>query len=341
MPNCWAMRTSRVEEDHRTFILDELHAGRLRQGWGYDKSQDLDHIQDLWANGDNLSEIQRSARRHRRMGNGADDDYMQVGDLVAVLNVPSDGLFTICEITGDYYFEIAERFGDFGHVRPVEVLTSKGVSNGHTLVHAGLRRSFRAQARLWNIRDYCACLDAIRRSGLTPEELTGGSTPVGRVESVVSELLTEPLGLMADRLGRALPERVRAEEWEPVLQLALESLFQVSVNQTGGPRELGADIEIVIPNPFEENLDWIVPVQVKDYEGEVGVEAADQLEEAFNSRSRSGRVIAVVLLVSNAVASEALVERMRELTDRHGVPFVFCGRDLFLRLLARGFLRRS
>ena len=54
-----------------------------------------------------------------------------------------------------------------------------------------------------------------------PEELTLGSTPVGRVESVVSDLITEPLNLMADRLGRALPERVRAQEWEPVLQLAL------------------------------------------------------------------------------------------------------------------------
>ena len=39
-------------------------------------------------------------------GNGKEDDYMQVGDLVAVLNMPDDGLFTICRITGDYYFDI-------------------------------------------------------------------------------------------------------------------------------------------------------------------------------------------------------------------------------------------
>ena len=142
---------------------------------------------------------------------------------------------------------------------------------------------------------------------------------------------------MADRLGKALPESVRAEEWEPVLRLALESLFPVAVHHTGGPRELGADIEIVIPNPFEEDRDWIVPVQVKDNEGEV----ADQLKEAFVSRSRYGQVIAVVLLVSNAVASKVLVARMRELSNKYSVPFVFCGRDLFLRLLARGFLRRS
>ena len=50
----------------------------------------------------------------------------------------------------------------------------------------------------------------------------------------------------------------------------------MSVHGTGGPHERGADIEIVIPNPFEENQCWIVPVQVKDYEGEVGAEVADQ-----------------------------------------------------------------
>ena len=34
-------------------------------------------------------------------------------------------------------------------------------------------------------------------------------------------------------------------------------------------------------------------------------------------------------------------KRMRELQRKHGVPFVFCDRDVFRRLLARGFLRRS
>ena len=341
MVNCWAMRTSRDSEKQRRFLLDELHEGRLRQGWGWDDSQDLRRLGDLWANGDTLSDVQNEAGRHWRMGNGLGDDYMQVDDLVTVLNVPSDGLFTICRITGDYDFKIAEEFGDFGHLRSVEVLTPKGVSNDHTLVHADLRRSFRCRLRLWNIKSHRASLDSILQSGLAPEELTLGSTPEGRVDSVVSELITEPLNLMADRLGRTLPGSVRAEEWEPVLRSVLEPLFPVSVHHTGGPHERGADIEIVIPNPFDENRDWIVPVQVKDNEGEVGGEVADQLKEAFVSRSRYGQVIAVVLLVSNAVASKVLVARMCELSNKYSVPFVFCGRDIFLRLLARGFLRRS
>ena len=339
--NCWAMRTSRDSEKKRRFVLDQLREGLLRQGWGWDKSQDIHCLQDLWKRHEELSEDQKQSSRHWRMGNGPSDEYMQVGDLVAALNMPADGLFTICRITGDYDFDIPEKLGDFGHVRPVEALTPKGVANNHPLVHADLRRSFRCQLRLWNIKPHYASLDSILQSGLAPEELAIGSTPLARVESIVSEKITEPLNLMADRLGSALPKSVRAAEWEPVLTKALESLFPVSVFRTGGPRESGADIEIRIPNPFQEDRDWVVPVQVKDHEGEVSEGVADQLETAFHSRSKSGQVIAVVLLVSNAVPSEALKRRMQELENRHRVPFVFYGHDVFVRLLARGFLRRA
>ena len=114
----------------------------------------------------------------------------------------------------------------------------------------------------------------------------------------------------------------------------------VSSSVAGGPQEHGADLEIKIRNPFARNADWIVPVQVKDHENQVGAEVAVQLEEAFDSRSRAGQVIAVVLLVSNADESDALQKRMKELSKKHGVPFVFCGRDRFRRLLTQGFLRR-
>ena len=338
--NCWAMRTSRDSEEHRRFLYAELLDGRLRQGWGWNESQDLRRLEDLWANREELSDIQKDAAKHWRMGNGG-KNYMQVDDLVAVLNVPGDGLFTICRITGDYDYQIAREFGDFGHVRPVEVLTPKGVSNDHDLVNANLRRSFRCRLRLWNITPYRASLDVILRSGLAPEELTRGSTPVDRVQPVIDDEIPKVLNSMADRLGKKLPEHVRDQDWEPVLQSALEFLFPVSVQHTGGPHERGADIKITIRNPFKENRDWIVPVQVKDYDVEVDAEVAVQLEEAFDSCKRDGQVIAVVLLVSNAVASEALKKRMGELSERYGVPFVFCGRDRFLQLLAEGYLRRS
>ena len=339
--NCWAMRTSRDSEEHRTFVDSELSRGRLRQGWGWDEAQDLRCLEARWANGEELLDCQEQAARHWRMGNGPGDAYMQVGDLVAVLNMPRNGLFTICRITGDYSFDVPKDIEDLGHVRPVEVLTPMGVSNHHGLVHADLRRSFRCRLRMWNISSYQKSLEAILQRAHTPEDLASGSTHVERAESVTENLVNDSLNRLADQLAAALPASVRAEELEQVFQKALEPLFPVSVVHTGGRREHGADLEIVIPNPFEENRNWIVAVQVKDHEGEVGAEVAKQLKDAFESRSRDGQVIAVVLLVSNAVPSEALDEKMSELSRRFHVPFIFCGRPLFPRILARGFLRQS
>ena len=340
--NCWAMRTSRNDEVSRRFIRDELGAGRLRQGWGSHESQDLRVIETKWTNGEELTDDQWEASRHWRMGNGAGDDYMQVNDLVVVPNMPVDGLFTICRVTGEYDFSIALDHRDFGHIRPVQVEGPKaGVANTHPLVHAALRRSFRCQSRMWNVTLHQKCLHTILDSQLQPGKFSQGVEPGEQAESVVSELITEPLNLMADRLGKILPGTVRGEEWERVLPPALEHLFPVTVHHTGGPHERGADIEIVIPNPFVENRDWIVPVQVKDYQDEVSGDVAEQLETAFDSRNQANQVIAVVLLVTGAQASEHLREQMDKLSEKHHVPFVFCGQESFMRLLARGYLRRS
>ena len=347
--NCWVMRMSRDNDESAQALLRELRAGRIRQGWGWHKDQDLGHLQSMWEAGQQLSAEQQATGRHWRMGNGAGGDYMQVGDLVVVPNIPQDGLFTICRITGDYYFEILDplsnALNDFGHVRPVEVLTPLGVANDHELVHADLRRSFRCRSRLWNVRAHRATLNEILErleGGLPPQSLTSGSTPMARVESIVPDVISRQMDSTKKRLAEALGGSVRAEEWEPVLQAALEHLFPVSVYHCGGRGEQGADLEIVIPNPFgaDANRDWIVPVQVKDYEGEVGAEVAEQLEHAFISRSETGQVIAVVLLVSNAEASKTLIDRMSELEKQHKIPFFYCGREEFLNILGRGFLRR-
>ncbi len=342
--NCWAMRTSRNNDEHRAFLKTELENGRLRQGWGKHESQNLELIHQLWEKGEKLSIDQELAGKHWRMWNGSGEDYMQLGDLVVIPNMPQDGLFTICKVTGDYYFDIENKdFEDFGHIRPVKALTPGGVSNTHDLVEARLRRSFRCHSRMWNLKPYAECLNNIVRSGRPPQELASGSSPKERAETVASALIADQINEMANQLWKALPSKVRAEEWEGVLRDILKRLFPVSVHHTGGSNERGTDIEIIIQNPFKENedRDWIIPIQVKDYDGEVDINVASQLKDAFESRSETNQVIAVVLLASNAEASKDLIKRMDELTKEKGVPFIFGGHELFMRLLARGYLRRS
>lgn len=342
--NYWAVRTSRDTPEIREFLLGELRDGRLRQGWGYDDWQDLQVIQRKWDNEEELSPAQKEAGRHWRMGNRhANAAYMQKGDWVLVPNTPENGRFTICEVTGDYRFSRATPHGDYRHIRPVRVLTPEGVVNNHQLVHGDLRRSLRCQSRMWNIYPHRASLKQIIDAVERGDNLDSGLMPGERAENLIAPIIKEMSDSASKKIADKIFETIRAEEYEPVLQIALERLFSISVNHTGGSLERGADLEIVIKNPFTEddNSEWIVPVQVKDYDDEVSERVADQLKEAFCSRSKTGHVIAVVLMVTNAIASPELKERMCRLSDCHKIPFIYCGPEEFRNIIGKGWFSHS
>ena len=229
----WAMRTCRDDERSRDFIKTELLDGRLRQGWGSDDKLDLRVILKEW---DRLDKDQVDASRHWRMANGSQGVYMNVDDVVLVPNMPDDGFFTLCRICGCYDYGPENDLRDFRHIRPVEVLTPDGVANEHELVSSELRKSLRCRSRLWNVTAHGACIEQILSSDRSPEDLRQGSTPVGRAQSIVSDAIVEPISVMAQRLGDSLPQKLYGAEWEQAVGLALESLFAVTVNHTGGLR---------------------------------------------------------------------------------------------------------
>ena len=76
---------------------------------------------------------------------------------------------------------------------PVEILTPNGVANDHRLVHAGPSPKFSLSVA---VVEHQAPLRFLGldppKAGLRREELAIGSKPLERVESIVSELITEP-----------------------------------------------------------------------------------------------------------------------------------------------------
>ena len=199
----------------------------------------------------------------------------------------------------------------------------------------------RYQGRLWRLSLYSDCLERIINSDLPPEDLALGVTAIGRTDSLVSELLSEPINFMADQLADKLPQRLQGAEWETGILRALEPLFPATVRHTGGPSEQGADLEVIISNPFDDSSDWIVPIQIKDHQGVEGINVVAQLEQAYQSRVAEdrGNVIAVVLLATDAEPSAELQQEMSELREKYHIPFIFCGGTQLMRTLARGFLK--
>lgn len=133
----WAMRTSK---DDLEGILNEVRNGRLRQGWGYDKSQDLHVVQEeLIKNNDNwnkLTKIQRETKLHYRLLN------VNENHVFLLLNLPKLNQFMIAKSVGNYYFDIHSKYDDFGHIIPIELLYEKGIPYHDKIVNEKLVKSF-------------------------------------------------------------------------------------------------------------------------------------------------------------------------------------------------------
>lgn len=270
------------------------------------------------------------------------NDAMLIGDIVLIPNVPLDGLFTLCRLAGPYGYAIDSKLEDFGHFRPVELLTPDGVAYTHPIVSADLRRSLRCRSRLWWIGDYAVTVEDLiaKAAGGESANLRQGMDHSLRARSKVAEQIRISLDGLAQAIVIPLRATLQSAEWEPVLRAALVPLLRdVQVVHTGGPNEQGADIEIHVPNPFAPKEPWIIAVQVKDYTGQIGVDVADQLEQAIKARldvGAQGRLIAVVLASVSAEPTDELVAALDRLSKEYGVSTSCVHGGALMRVLARG-----
>ncbi len=145
----WMMRTSPARRD---LIWSEATGGCLRQGWGWDDSQDLDVIAVAHRQGVQLNEEQQLAWRARKMRT-TEPGGMRVGDLIVTPNLPAWGEISVFRLVGSYRWEpldlgIEDRFG---HVLPVELLAA-GIDRRAAIVSDALRSMLRPQTRLYSIK---------------------------------------------------------------------------------------------------------------------------------------------------------------------------------------------
>jgi len=142
--------------------------GILRQGWGYCDEQDLRKIYDKQKDPNfdwkEYSSDELDAWRSAKMLGKyvpATWNPILVGDIILVPNMPKDGFFTLCRVTGDYSYSDDTEVRDLRHMLPVEVITKGGVANSNKFVDAALRQSLRCPGRLWDISSYKGCIDKI------------------------------------------------------------------------------------------------------------------------------------------------------------------------------------
>lgn len=352
MMNIWAMRTSRDSEEHINFVKNELqNKGILRQGWGYRDEQDLRKIYDKqkapnfdWKE---YSSHELAAWRNAKMLGKylpASWNPIQVGDIILVANMPNDGFFTLCRVTGDYSYSEDTEVKDLRHMLPVEVITKGGVSYSNRKVDAALRQSLRCRGRLWNINPYKDCVDKIISLVEKGEEsvLREGSDHVERAKQEVSTEIRTSVDNLSKTIIDKLPSVLQGAEWEPVLCYALDPLMKnIQIEHTGGPSECGADIVINIPNPFDELFPWIIVIQVKNYKGAIGVEVAEQLKQAITSRKDQGQVIAAYVLTTADKISEDLDNALKDISVEYKIAARCLNLSELKKIITKGMLLAS
>ena len=345
----WAVRTDR---HNKSILLRELRHGRLRQGWGYDPSQDLRLIQAEIVNGgmwwERLSETQKEVLPHLRMLSTTEDS-VQLGDWILVPNLPDDGYFLVAEVAGEYYYDplalseeedINELAKDYGHVLPVRLVTDQGINRYADHVHASIRGTLRTPMRMWNLDGYGDVLEKLIAEYKTGTDLSTAKSGEARLARAWEIALTHAADALRERFEPELDARFQAAEWEEPIKTVLENLYPgADVRWVGGPQEYGADVVVQIPNHFG-GLPWLIVVQVKNYTGELGTAVLTQLRVAYDRYSKEGKLLSLVVMTTAEKTSADFLEAATLLSEEFSVPVEVILRKNMIKILSEGLISR-
>ncbi|ADE17023.1 restriction endonuclease (plasmid) [Nitrosococcus halophilus Nc 4] len=345
----WAIRTDRY---NKPLLLSELRDGRLRQGWGYDPSQDLELIQGEIHKGEKwwerLSETQKEVLPHLRMLSSSEDS-VQPGDLILVPNLPEDGYFLLAEVTGTYYYDpltlsaeenINDLPKDYGHVLPVRLLTEHGINRYADHVHASIRSTLRTPMRMWCLDGYGDIIEELLSEYQAGADFSAAESGEARLASAWDTALSHVYDALQKRLAPELDARFQAAEWEEPIKMVLGNLYPgADIRWVGGPQENGADVIVQIPNHFK-GLPWLIVVQVKNYVGELGPAVLAQLRAAYQRYSQDGKLLSLVVMTTADRASPEFVSGAESMSKELNVPVEAVLRNEMMKLISRGLVTR-
>jgi hypothetical protein len=344
----WAIRTDKTKIP---LLLSELRAGRLRQGWGYEPSQDLRLIQAEISHGgkwwDRLTEEQKEVLGHLKMLS-ASEGGIQIGDWILLPNLPEYGpFFLVAEVTGNYYFDMLPRSSsadevrhDYGHVLPVRLITEQGINRYAEIVDAGIRSTLKTPMRMWNVDGYGEVIERLVTQYNTGGEFSAAISGTARLQTAWEIALFHAANLLQERLGSELDARFQAAEWEEPITLVLRNLYPgADVRWVAGPQEYGADVVVQLMNHFG-GLPWLIVVQVKNYTGKIGPAVLEQLKTAHGRYSTEGKILSLVVMTTAQQMSADLPERAYELETELTTPVKFVLRQEMMRILSNGLMAK-
>ncbi|MDR3137770.1 MAG: hypothetical protein LBT73_02685 [Tannerellaceae bacterium] len=267
MRNYWGCR---IYNRYIPFLAKELEAGRLRQGWGYDESQNLKN-----------TTVDLGAKKNLRMLK------VKKGDILLVPHLPVWEQVAIVEATEDwdtgYRFEIPELEDgghDCGHIFPAKFI--KSFTRNNKNVSKDIRSTLTNRCRFWCINHYADDVESL--CSKNPGELLPSQSWIDRMEDATKRVFNNSFKqeTFTDDLYKELSNHFGRAEWEHALVYGLKNLYpSYIIEKVGGSREElhGTDILIKIPG-IVPDFYYVIAIQVKDYHDFVSKEVIGQIDKA-------------------------------------------------------------
>ena len=281
----------RIDVKNQDFFFKELEQGRLRQGWGYDKNQELPDTKDS------------GARKNLSMYHN-----VKKGDILLIPRLPDWGSVAIAEAIKDwnkgYKFEIDDEKKDFGHIFPARYI---GCFNRHGKdVSGNIQSTLKARNRFWNISRLSEDIEKIMKN---LEENKESTSVIENIKNIVSEKVKTYFDLKecCDRIVDEYNKKFTASQWEEVLKNVLEKIYpEYEIEKTGGMKEEehGTDILVNVPG-ISISESYNIAIQVKNYEGKISDENIDIIIEQVNKAKgykweNNGKLIDQILVITSA-----------------------------------------
>ena len=287
----------RIDVKNQDFFFKELEQGRLRQGWGYDKNQELPDTKDS------------GARKNLSMYHN-----VKKGDILLIPRLPDWGSVAIVEAIQDwddkekgYKFEIDDEKKDYGHIFPAKYI---GCFNRHGKdVSGNIQSTLKARNRFWNISRFSEDIEKIIKNLEGNREST---SVIENIKNIVSEQVKSYFNLKkcCDKIVDEYNQKFVASQWEEVLKDILEKIYpRYKIKKTGGSKEEehGTDVLVNIPG-ISISESYNIAIQVKNYKGEISDEniniIIDQVNKAEEYGWEDGKLIDKILVITPAKEEE-------------------------------------
>ena len=288
----------RIDVKNPDFFFKELEQGRLRQGWGYDKNQELPDTKDSGAK-KNLSMYKN----------------VKKGDILLIPRLPDWGSVAIAEAVEDwndkekgYRFEIDDEKKDFGHIFPARYI---GCFNRHGKdVSGNIQSTLKARNRFWNISRLSEDVEKIMKNLEGNKEST---SVIENIKNIVSEQVKSSFDLkrFSEKVIDEYNRKFTASQWEEVIKNILEKIYPgYEIEKTGGSKEEKHGTDILVTISGLSNLEkYNIAMQVKNYNDVISDNNIDNIIKQINKAEKyvwenNGKLIDKILVITSAKEEE-------------------------------------